>query len=303
MNDEHLSKRDTSNKKYKKLYHGSNKDIDILNPNISTHKQKWLYASPEYKFALAFCAKWDDSTLNHSIYNGNYYLIEKVPNAINVFDTTGYIYEITNTNSFKPVYKNTDIEVYSTGRIVPNKKVKINNVLTELKKHYKVYRYPEKPEWYDKHVLSEIATQTYKELYNESYETLFETAINESLLNKETIEINLDKWENSENNILYITGLSGGGKSTLAKEYSEKYNAPFFELDFITDVSYKGREWGNKILDKTYNESPELNNFIRSFINDESFIISNTKDFNRCFDVAKQFCKKAERELKGKYIF
>jgi uridine kinase len=42
---------------------------------------------------------------------------------------------------------------------------------------------------------------------------------------------NLDKWINSTNGKLLITGFVGSGKSTLAKKLGEKYNVKVIELD------------------------------------------------------------------------
>lgn len=53
---------------------------------------------------------------------------------------------------------------------------------------------------------------------------------NSFIFNKKNLEYNLDKYNNN-NNILYITGLSGSGKTTIAKDLAIKYNAVLFELD------------------------------------------------------------------------
>ena len=58
------------------------------------------------------------------------------------------------------------------------------------------------------------------------------------LLSKKDSVYNLEKWKPGQNNILYVTGLSGGGKSTIAKEYSEKYHAYHIELD-ICEIAYQ----------------------------------------------------------------
>ena len=51
------------------------------------------------------------------------------------------------------------------------------------------------------------------------------------IFSKKDYTFNLNKWKPNDHNILYITGLSGGGKSTTAKELCEKYNAHHIELD------------------------------------------------------------------------
>lgn len=44
-------------------------------------------------------------------------------------------------------------------------------------------------------------------------------------------EYKVDRFINGSTNILFITGFSGGGKSTLAKELADKYKAEYIELD------------------------------------------------------------------------
>ena len=60
---------------------------------------------------------------------------------------------------------------------------------------------------------------------------------NESyLVSGNDYEQNLDKWKPGESNVLFVTGLSGSGKSTIAKEYGNKFNATVIEIDVF--------EWG-----------------------------------------------------------
>lgn len=51
------------------------------------------------------------------------------------------------------------------------------------------------------------------------------------LFSKNNLELNLDEWK--PGNPLWITGTSGDGKSTLAKEYARKYNACVVETDTL----------------------------------------------------------------------
>ena len=58
--------------------------------------------------------------------------------------------------------------------------------------------------------------------------------INENLIfNNNDLEINLNKFESGESNILLITGFSGSGKSTLAKQLANNYNCIHYELDCL----------------------------------------------------------------------
>ena len=64
--------------------------------------------------------------------------------------------------------------------------------------------------------------------------------IQESLMESKTIEFNLDSWDVNKNNILYITGVSASGKSTLGHELANKYNAQYISLDHYTSLASKG---------------------------------------------------------------
>lgn len=59
------------------------------------------------------------------------------------------------------------------------------------------------------------------------------------IFNKTDIEINVNKFESGESNILLITGFSGSGKSTLAKELAAEYNSKNFELDCLDFYCYE----------------------------------------------------------------
>lgn len=61
------------------------------------------------------------------------------------------------------------------------------------------------------------------------------------IVNKKNLECNLGKY-NSNNNILYITGLSEVGKTTIAKDLARKYNAILFELDNLGGYFGKYKE-------------------------------------------------------------
>lgn len=51
------------------------------------------------------------------------------------------------------------------------------------------------------------------------------------IFDKDDAYYNFDKFINGQCNILFITGFSGGGKTTLTKEYSKKYKAEIIEID------------------------------------------------------------------------
>ena len=54
------------------------------------------------------------------------------------------------------------------------------------------------------------------------------------IFSDDDIYINYDKWKSGECTSLLVTGLSGGGKSTLSKKLAEKFNAYYIEIDVIS---------------------------------------------------------------------
>jgi adenylate kinase family enzyme len=140
---------------------------------------------------------------------------------------------------------------------------------------------------------------------------LYETGpISESMLSKEKKEVNLDEWKNSNSGILYVTGLSGGGKSTLTKELSKRFNVPYFELDFFIPLLSKGEnfeEWIKERSRFSENMPGEFMSLLRSFISksDKSLPKNHSKQdiYAKALDLAIAFCKVSEKNLKKKYIF
>lgn len=99
-------------------------------------------------------------------------------------------------------------------------------------------------------------------IIKESYEPVEEGYV----FSKDNLEFNIKKF-GKENNILFITGLSGSGKSTIIKKYVEKYNAENLEFDAITSTlkaKYRNRldkinrsKINPIILEYLDNEDPE----------------------------------------------
>ena len=63
------------------------------------------------------------------------------------------------------------------------------------------------------------------------------------LISKDDIYLNFDLWKkNTPHNILWVTGISGSGKSTISKDLAKKYNAEYIELDMFTNLLVKGND-------------------------------------------------------------
>ena len=109
-------------------------------------------------------------------------------------------------------------------------------------------------------------------LISENYDIIEENLF----VSKDNIEVNLDKF-GSSNNILYITGLGGSGKSTIISKYAQEYNAEALEFDAITSALIKGLENLNRnkihpiILEYLETQNPnKLNGFSDPAFNTES---------------------------------
>ena len=53
------------------------------------------------------------------------------------------------------------------------------------------------------------------------------------IFSKDNLYINFDKFKSGESNICFVTGLSGGGKSTLTQKIAKEQNAEWIELDIF----------------------------------------------------------------------
>ena len=146
----------------------------------------------------------------------------------------------------------------------------IKDIVDTTEKYYK-QKAKENPEfkkeyfdfvkWYDKKLRWEIEYRL--KHIKESTEYVEENL----LVSKDNLEFNLENF-NQNNNILFITGLGGSGKSTIISEYATKYNAQPLEYDAVTSALIKGLENLNKnkihpiILEYLEKENPrKLNGF------------------------------------------
>lgn len=123
------------------------------------------------------------------------------------------------------------------------------------------------PKSQKKAVLSEAELEAKIELYTKIVETLEEKkadihSLDESVIlesnnvmnlknyEREDIFINIDNWSTGSDNILYVTGISGSGKSTIAKEIADKYNAEYIELDYVMIACSKNTSKAEKMINE-----------------------------------------------------
>jgi uridine kinase len=75
---------------------------------------------------------------------------------------------------------------------------------------------------------------------------------------------NFDKWINKQNNILFIVGLSGSGKTQLGRKLAEKYNVEYIQLDDI-DRQFRKKLNNDKIQwDKETNQ--KVHDYLKQFL-------------------------------------
>jgi len=137
----------------KELYHGSNKRLEKLKPFESGHGVKYVYAAPDYNFALCYAGnQWNDLTINQAYYNGRLTLTELEKGAFKkTFSTKGYIHVFDKKN-FKPLNFNGIVnkkEYVSTHEEVPKEIIEILDVYEAIRnnKDITLYHYPTLPPW------------------------------------------------------------------------------------------------------------------------------------------------------------
>lgn len=104
------------------------------------------------------------------------------------------------------------------------------------------------------------------------------------LKSKEDIKYNIEKYK-KEDNILFITGLVGPGKSTLAKELGKKYSATVITQDFLAWSDHNNSQGCTFFVNLFQELHPETINY---FKNNEwrkrNLTVEEKNDYIRKFD-------------------
>lgn len=173
-------------------------------------------------------------------------------------------------------------QLYDHAKSMPNKIIEVFND--------KAPKYDGKK---TKRKLSTLLKSSDIEGIEESYKDLESREYND-------IYHNIDLWESGKSNLLWITGLSGSGKSTIAKEIANIENAIHVELDNLQRA--KMDNWAttkNEVLD-SYIESVGGLQGIFSYCNSQSKITWKDivkeedkcgKEFNKFFYYTIQYAK------------
>lgn len=134
------------------VYHGSPADdLEIINPKVSTHNKKCVYASPERVVALLFMGKGhgDLDTMIGCI-NGELTLVERREGVFDdLYNQSGYLYTLDGS-TFEHYDFLWSKEVISYEEVKVIKKEVIENIMDSILQeaangNIKVYHYPDRP--------------------------------------------------------------------------------------------------------------------------------------------------------------
>ena len=103
---------------------------------------------------------------------------------------------------------------------------------SDLKDEYEKYY-----DWFKNGGMDKDIKKKSKKVIKESMEIVEENIF----VSTDNIELHLDKFGHSEN-VMYITGLGGSGKSTIISKYCKEYGANALEFDAVTSALIKGLE-------------------------------------------------------------
>lgn len=124
------------------------------------------------------------------------------------------------------------------------------------------------------------------------------------IFSKKSLEYNVDKY-NLNNNILYVTGLSGSGKTFLSKELSRKYNAILMELDNLGGF-YGEYKFSDSIIHQLTKQFLDENSKLDSIIKKSKFIelkIKNFQEYSKWINKYTTFLENYAHSKEQYFIF
>jgi hypothetical protein len=126
------------------------------------------------------------------------------------------------------------------------------------------------------------------------------------LISKKDLEYRVEDWINGKENILLITGLSGGGKTTKSYELGDRYNAIVVELDLFEHNRFLFT-WNKR--DRYESNLTEGERIIRDYINAtyqgvKDFSSMSSEEFGLEFSIFFSYVLSyAHNEKSRKFIF
>lgn len=132
----------------------------------------------------------------------------------------------------------------------------------------------------------------------DSYETVMTNGLNESyIINTKNTEMNINSWKRSPGkNILYVTGLSGSGKTTIGEKMERSQDHTYiFELD---GIEYNYDSSNMNILDKVKEEYPEYDHAVSvQFTHEKYTRRERAKIIQTAIDIAIKIMEKDYQNL------
>lgn len=113
---------------------------------------------------------------------------------------------------------------------------------------------------------------------------------------------NLDKWQKDpDHNLLIITGLSGSGKSTIARKLNESRTATWIQLDAVCDNPTVSGAISDDFLHYIFKKAPEYKKIYKNFEKYDNVRFTDpsnklAKEYWHCMDKVPRICEQYARD-------
>ena len=257
------------------LFHGSPKKLDVINPHVSSHGMAYVYASPDYKYALCYAGQnWNDFEINQAYVDGQLCLTEiQKGKFIEKFQRPGYVYHL-NKDDFKMIPNHPKKEFISEEEVVPLTVDEIPNVYRRLSSEgIQFYTYPDLPPYIkdrkqyimdraksfyvqDNPQLLEYLCKSFPDMEDDfrSYCTSYTGKGKKSEISTEGVSETADiPGENEENLETYTEGTILGSKDKMYNMDLWGTKANQKNVLFVTGLIGSGKSWTAKAIANKYN--------------------------------------------------
>ena len=257
------------------LFHGSPKKLDVISPHVSSHGKAYVYASPDYKYALCYAGQnWNDFEINQAYVDGQLCLTEiQKGKFIEKFQRPGYVYHL-NKDDFKMIPNHPKKEFISEEEVVPLTVDEIPNVYRRLSAEgIQFYTYPDLPPYIkdrkkyimdraksfyvqDNPQLLEYLCKSFPDMEDDfrSYCNSYTGKEEKSEISTESVSESADiSGENEENLETYTEGTILGSKDKMYNMDLWGTKANQKNVLFITGLIGSGKSWTAKAIANKYN--------------------------------------------------